>query len=590
MDKLETLKIKNKELKEWLAEVIALTKPKDIVLCNGSEEEYNSLISEMLSKGILIELNQKEFPGCYLHRSDPNDVARTEHLTFICTDNKDEAGPTNNWMNTNEAKKMLFSLFNGCMKDRTMYIVPYLMGPKDSPHSQAGVMVTDSPYVVVGTRILTRMGNIALEFLENSRNFVKGLHSIGDLNPNRRFICHFPNERLIMSIGSNYGGNAILSKKCHALRIASVMGREEGWLAEHMLIIGIEEPDGRLNYITGAFPSASGKTNLATLKPPASYEGWKVWTLGDDIAWIHINSDGRLWAINPEAGFFGVVIGVNSKNNPIMLQTIKKNTIFTNVALKSNGTPWWEGMDGNVPSELIDWKGEKWKPNGERAAHPNARFTTPALQCPSLSSKFDDPNGVPISAIIFGARRANLTPLVFEAFNWEHGVFVGASMGAETTQAAVGKVGVVRRDPMAMLPFCGYNMADYFNHWLKIGSKCKNPPRIFHVNWCRRNKKGEFLWPGFSENIRVLKWIIQRINGEVDAIETPIGYIPKIEDLDLKGLSITKETIEELLYVDKEEWLEELKDVKRFFETFGDRFPKELWEQYNLTKERLIKA
>src|ERR671923_353727 len=472
-------------LEQWVEECAQLTHPKNIHWCDGSEAEYQHMIHDMLETGTLIELNQKEYPGCYLHRSDPTDVARTEHLTYVCTGEREDAGPNNNWMAPAEAKTKVGALFNGSMRGRTMYVVPYIMGPVASPYSQIGVELTDSPYVAVSMRIMTRMGQVALERLGASDNYVKGLHALGDLSPDHRFILHFPEERLIWSIGSGYGGNALLGKKCLALRIASVMRRDEGWMAEHMLILGLEDPSGEVTYMAAAFPSACGKTNLAMLVSPLEHMGYKVWTVGEDICWMHPGPDGRLWAINPEAGFFGVAPGTSSKTNPNVMAAIRQNTIFTNVALTPASEPWWEGMDGPVPEQLIDWHGKPWRPGKEKAAHPNSRFTTPARQCPSISSHWEDPQGVPISAIIFGGRRARVAPLVYQSFNWQHGVFMGASMASETTAAATGAVGVVRHDPMAMLPFCGYNMADYFGHWLKVGRQISQPAKIFQVNWFR---------------------------------------------------------------------------------------------------------
>ncbi len=577
----------NFALEKFVEDVAKITRPDRIVWCDGSDDEYKALKDKMLKDGTLIEINQAKYPNCYLHRSDPNDVARTEHLTFICSKKQDDAGPTNNWAPPEEMKTKLNALYNGSMKGRTMYVIPYLMGPEGSPYSQVGIEITDSPYVVANMRIMTKMGKKALDQLGESSNFVKGIHSIGDLSPDRRYICQFPEEHLIMSVGSGYGGNALLSKKCHSLRIASVMARDEGWMAEHQLILGLESPDGELTYISGAFPSASGKTNLAMLKPPETQKGWKAWTLGDDIAWFHIGQDGRFWAINPESGLFGVAPGTNMKTNPHAMETLKRNSIFTNVALTSEGTPWWEGMTDNPPEDLIDWQGRPWNPGNTKAAHPNSRFTTPINQIPSISPKFNDPQGVPISAMMFGGRRAQLTPLVYESFNWVHGVFVGATMGAETTAAAVGKVGVVRRDPMAMRPFCGYHIADYFRHWIEMGSKVTNPPKIFHVNWFRTDSKGRFLWPGFSENIRVLKWIVDRINGRGEAVKTPIGYVPTPDSLDLEGLDISSDALEEMLRVDTDAWLKEFEDLKEFFISLGDKLPRELRHELDNLESRL---
>jgi phosphoenolpyruvate carboxykinase (GTP) len=544
----------------------------------------------MLRDGTLIRLNQKSYPGCYLHRSHPSDVARTEHLTFICTSRKEDAGPTNNWMAPKEARERVGKLFEGSMKGRTMYVVPYLMGPAGSPYSKLGVEITDSPYVVVNMRLMTRMGKIALDRPGGSDGFVPGLHSIGDLSPDRRFILHFPEERLIWSVGSGYGGNALLGKKCFALRIASWMAREENWLAEHNLIIGVEDPAGQVRYIVGAFPSACGKTNLAMLVSPLQHLGYKVWTVGDDIAWLHIGSDGRLRAINPEAGFFGVAPGTSAKTNPNMLAAAGRNTIFTNVALTPNGEPWWEGKDPSPPEGLVDWRGKRWVPSEGKAAHPNSRFTVPAGQCPSISPHWEDPDGVPISAIIFGGRRARVAPLVYQSFSWQHGVFVGAGMASETTAAATGAVGVTRRDPMAMLPFCGYNMADYFGHWLAMGSRLKNPPAIFHVNWFRTDADGKFIWPGFGQNIRVLRWILDRVRGQGKAIETPIGYIPTDDALELDDLKLPPGTMKELLSIDPDAWSEEVDDQGRFFKQFGDRLPREISHEHQKLAHRLSRV
>ncbi|GBC77874.1 Phosphoenolpyruvate carboxykinase [GTP] [bacterium HR08] len=577
----------SKTLTDWVEDVAQVTRPDRIVWCDGSEDEYHALIEQMLREGTLLRLNERKYPNCYLHRSHPTDVARTEHLTFICTPRPEDAGPTNNWMAPEEARERVGSLFRGCMRGRTMYVVPYLMGPPGSPFSEVGVEVTDSPYVVANMRIMTRMGTIALEHLRDSDRFVRGLHSLGDLSPERRYICHFPEERAIWSIGSGYGGNALLGKKCHSLRIASVEARDEGWLAEHMLIIGVEDPEGRVTYLAGAFPSACGKTNLAMLVPPPALSGYKVWTVGDDIAWLRFGPDGRLWAVNPETGFFGVAPGTSMRTNPNAMIALSRNSIFTNVALTPDGTPWWEGMS-DPPEYAYDWQGRPWTPrSGRPAAHPNARYTAPARQCPSISPHWEDPQGVPISAILFGGRRARVAPLVYEAFDWTHGVFVGASMASETTAAAVGEVGVVRRDPMAMLPFCGYNMADYFRHWLRMGARSSKMPRIFHVNWFRTDASGRFLWPGFGENLRVLKWIIERVNGGGEAQETPIGYVPTPEALDLDGLALSKETLRELLRVDSDDWRREAEAIAEFFHRFGDRLPEELWQEHRRLVRRL---
>jgi len=575
-------------LEQWVDEVARHTQPKDVSWCDGSEAENQRLIREMLAAGTLFELNQTRYPNCYLHRSDPSDVARTEHLTFICSRTQDDAGPTNNWMDPREAKEKVGALFRGAMQGRTMYVVPYLMGPVGSPFSKVGVELTDSPYVVASMRIMTRMGEPAMKALDGRDGFVKGLHSLGDLSPERRFILHFPEEKLIWSVGSGYGGNALLGKKCFALRIASVQAREEGWLAEHMLIVGVESPEGETHYIAAAFPSACGKTNLAMLVPPPSQKGWKIWTVGDDIAWMRPGPDGRLWAINPEAGFFGVAPGTSSKTNPNAMATLGKNSIFTNVAVTEDGCPWWEGIDGPVPERLTDWRGRPWrKGSSERAAHPNSRFTAPAAQCPSISPRFDDPQGVPISAVVFGGRRARTAPLVLQAFDWSHGVFVGASVASETTAAQSGAVGVVRRDPMAMLPFCGYNMADYFGHWLAMGKALKRPPAVFHVNWFRQDAEGKFIWPGFGENMRVLRWIVARAKGAGAAAESPIGLLPAKGAIDTSGLAIGDGTMQELLSVSRDDWRGEAAGIGDFFAKFDGRLPAEMERQRQALVKRL---
>jgi len=575
-------------VEQWVEECAQLTRPNNIYWCDGSEAEYQRMIHDMLETGTLLELNQKEYPGCYLHRSDPTDVARTEHLTYVCTGEREDAGPNNNWMAPAEAKTKVGGLFTGAMKGRTMYVVPYIMGPVTSPYSQIGVELTDSPYVAASMRIMTRMGQAALDRLGSSENYVKGLHSIGDLSPDRRFIMHFPEERLIWSVGSGYGGNALLGKKCFALRLGSYMAREEGWLAEHMLILGIEDPAGRTTYVAAAFPSACGKTNMAMLVPPLSQQGYKVWTVGEDIAWMNPGPDGRLWAINPEAGFFGVAPGSNSRTNPNVMKTIRHNTIFTNVGLTPNNTPYWEGMDGPPPFEALDWQGQSWTPKSiTKVAHPNSRFTTPAHQCPSISSEWENPQGVPISAILFGGRRANLIPLIYQSFNWQHGVFLGATMASETTAAATGAVGVVRRDPMAMLPFCGYNMGDYFGHWLRIGARLSQPPLIFRVNWFRTDDSGQFLWPGFGENLRVLQWVLGRVHGETGARESAIGYLPHTNDLDVTGLDVTPAAMQELFAVDRAGWHEAVAGQQEFFQKFGDRMPRPMWQESEALARRL---
>jgi phosphoenolpyruvate carboxykinase (GTP) len=578
----------NTTLKAWVEEVAALTEPSRTHWIDGSEAESQRLTAEMLETGVLHRLNPAHFPNCYFHRSDPNDVARTEHLTFICSARQEDAGPTNNWMAPEDAKRKVGTLFRGAMRGRTMYVIPYLMGPVGAPSSKVGIEITDSPYVVASMGIMTRMGSVALAQLGDGTDFVKGLHSLGDLSPERRYILHFPEEKLIWSIGSGYGGNALLGKKCFALRIASVQAREEGWLAEHMLILGLESPQGETHYVAAAFPSACGKTNLAMLVPPPSQKGWKVWTVGDDIAWMRPGPDGRLWAINPEAGFFGVAPGTSSKTNPNAMATLRANSIFTNVALTDDNTPWWEGFDGPVPERLTDWRGNVWrKGSAEKAAHPNSRFTAPARQCPSISPHFDDPQGVPISAIVFGGRRARTAPLVLQAYDWKHGVFVGASVASETTAAQSGAVGVVRRDPMAMLPFCGYNMGDYFAHWLHVGTLLRRPPGIFHVNWFRQDSEGRFLWPGFGENVRVLRWILDRCQGKADAVESPIGLLPAPGAIDTVGLDVSPAIMDELRTVHAEDWRAEVAGIGEFFAKFGSRLPAEMSRQRDLVAKRL---
>ena len=561
----------NAALNQWVDAVVALTRPNKIHWCTGTEDEYQTLLKKMLADGTLLQLNQERYPNCYLHRSHPSDVARTEQLTFVCTPQKDDVGPNNNWMLPADAHKKMDELFIDCMKGRTLYVVPYCMGPIDSPHSRCGVEITDSAYVVANMKIMTRMGTPALTRIEQSGDFVKGLHSIGDLDINRRFVMHFPEELTIKSIGSGYGGNALLGKKCHALRIGSFQARREGWLAEHMLIVGIENPQGERTYVAAAFPSACGKTNLAMLIPPASYKGWKVWTVGDDIAWMHVGSDGRLYAINPEAGYFGVVPGTSSKTNPNALQTIQHDTIFTNVAMMKNGEPWWEGLDDRTPD--IDWQGQPFVPGKGPAAQPNSRFTVSAKQCPSYTPVAEDPHGVPISAIIFGGRRPNLVPLVYEAKSWTHGVMVGAAVASETTAAATGTVGVLRRDSMAMKPFCGYNFADYWSHWLSFATRSDKLPKIFHVNWFRQDESGKYMWPGFGDNMRVLEWIIARTKDQAPAMRTPIGYVPEVDGLNREGLALSDSTLQSLCSIDPLGWKKEMKDIEQYLLTYGDRLP-----------------
>jgi len=563
-------------LNQWVMDVAKLTQPDRIQWCDGSDSENAALIAQMEADGTLIRLNEQTHPNSWLHRSHPDDVARVEHLTFVCTRDRDAAGPNNHWMAPAEAHATIDALFTGCMRGRTMYVIPYCMGPIDSPLSRCGVEITDSPYVVANMRIMTRMGAAALARIEREGSFVRGLHSIGELDPDRRFIMHFPEELTIKSYGSGYGGNALLGKKCHALRIASWQARKEGWLAEHMLILGLENPQGETHYIAAAFPSACGKTNLAMLIPPEGYrrDGWKVWTIGDDICWMRPGEDGRLYAINPEAGFFGVAPGTSNKSNPNALASIQHDTIFTNVALTEDGQPWWEGLDDRVPA--FDWRGNAYDCNAGPAAHPNSRFTVSAKQCPSYSPKAEDAQGVPISAIVFGGRRASLVPLVFEARDWTHGVLVGAAMGSETTAAATGAVGVMRRDPMAMKPFCGYNFGDYFAHWLSFDKPGAKLPKIFHVNWFRKGDDGKFLWPGFGDNMRVLEWMVRRVKGEVSAIETPIGALPRIADVNLEGVELSEEARAKLFGFDRDGWRDEFQSLERFLAEFGSHAPQGL--------------
>jgi phosphoenolpyruvate carboxykinase (GTP) len=581
----------NAAIQSWVEEIAALTGADDVRYCDGSEKERAEITAEAVASGELIELNQEKLPGCYLHRSAPHDVARTEHLTYVCTTTQDEAGPNNNWMAPADARAKLTPLFRGAMRGRTLFVVPFLMGPVGSRFTKVGVEITDSRYVVLNMRIMTRMGRVALEHLGDSGDFTRCLHSLGDLSPERRFIMHFPEDNAVWSIGSGYGGNALLGKKCLALRLASWMGWHEGWLAEHMLIVGIKNPQGEIHYVTGAFPSACGKTNLAMLQPPASMPGWEVSTVGDDIAWLRPGKDGRLWAVNPEAGFFGVVPGTSQATNPNAANMIRRNTIYTNVALRPDGTPWWEGHDDPAPENALDWQGRPWTPaSAEKAAHPNSRFTTPATQCSSLSSEFDNPEGVPISAIVFGARRQRRVPLVFEAHDWQHGTFLGATLSSETTAAATGKVGVLRRDSMAMAPFCGYNMGDYFAHWLKVGKALANPPRIFRVNWFRTDASGRYLWPGFGDNLRVIKWMLDRYEGRAAAEDTIIGRIPTLDSLDRHGLAMPDASLEALLAVDPAEWGEAMQSQEEFLLSFGEHTPKEMLEEHDRLARRIEEA
>jgi len=586
----------NKKLINWVNKISRLCRPENIVWIDGSLEQKKKLEEEAVAAGELIPLNQEKLPGCFLHRTHQNDVARTEHLTFICTKKKHDAGPTNNWMSPRTAYRRARAIFDSSMRGRTMYVVPFSMGPVGSTFSKVGVQLTDSRYVVLNMMIMTRVGSVVLRVIEKTGVFTHCLHSIADLDINRRLILHFPEDNAIWSVGSGYGGNALLGKKCLSLRLASFIAKKEKWFAEHMLIMGIEDPKGRIGYIAAAFPSACGKTNLAMLVPPEGLKkkGYRIWTVGDDISWMRVDSDGALWAINPEAGFFGVAPGTNSKTNPNMVATIKKDTIYTNVLLKPDGTVWWEGADEGVPEYGINWQGKPWRPgmvdgqgNPTRAAHANSRFTAPIANCPTASFRLEQHHGVPISAIIFGGKRAHLSPLVYESFNWQHGVFLGATMASELTAAQSGKIGQVRRDPMAMIPFCGYNMADYFRHWLEMGKTMKKLPRIFHVNWFRTDEKGRLLWPGFGENLRVLEWVLQRCFDNIESIKVPIGYIPKPNDIDLTGLKLSPGAFEKLFEINNSAWAEEAKDIKRFFKLFKKELPQELWSEFDALLARL---
>ena len=589
--------IKNKCVSAWIDEMAAMTKPDKIVLIDGTNEQIEALREEACSTGEMFKLNQELLPNCYLHRTAVNDVARVEDRTFICTSKKEDAGNINNWMDPKECYAKLTKLFTGSMTGRTMYIIPYSMSVVGSPFAKYGIELTDSIYVVLNMCIMTRVGLNVLDAIGDSDNFIKGLHSKAQLDENNRYIVHFPEDNTIWSVNSGYGGNVLLGKKCFALRIASYLGKKEGWMAEHMLILGIENPDGDIKYITAAFPSACGKTNLAMLIPPEIYKskGYKVWCVGDDIAWLRVGDDGRLWAVNPENGFFGVAPGTNEKSNPNALATTKSDTIFTNVCHNlENNTVWWEGLDDNPPHDAIDWRGNKWdyrkydkKDKSTCGANPNSRFTAPAKNCPCVSKEFDNPKGVPVTAIVFGGRRAKTAPLVYQSRSWQHGVFVGSIMASETTAAATGAVGVVRRDPMAMRPFAGYDMGDYFAHWLEMGKKIPNKPLIFNVNWFRTDDEGHFIWPGFGDNMRVLMWILARCEGKVDAVETPIGYVPKPEDIDLTGLDLSLDTLKGLLNVDKDLWREEVAGIEEFYKQVGDRVPKELYEELGELKGRL---
>ena len=579
----------NQAVIQWVKEMAELCQPERVYWCDGSEAEKQALTEQAVAEGVLLKLNPEKLPGCYYHRSHPNDVARVEQCTYICTDTEAEAGPTNNWAPPREMKDRLYGMARGGMKGRTMYVIPYLMGPAGSAMSKVGVELSDSIYVALNMRIMTRMGQIAYRQLGADDDFNRGLHCMLDVNPERRYICHFPRENTIISVGSAYGGNVLLGKKCLALRIGSYLGRQEGWMAEHMLILGVEAPDGEKTYVAAAFPSACGKTNFAMLIPPERFAGWKIWTLGDDIAWMKPGPDGRLYAINPEAGYFGVAPGTNYKSNPNAMKTIARDTIYTNVALTPDLDVWWEGKDGEPPPRATDWQGRPWTPaSKEKAAHPNSRFTAPMTNNPALAAEINDPHGVPISAIIFGGRRASTMPLVYQAFDWVHGVFIGATIGSEMTAAAVGGLGQVRRDPMAMLPFCGYNMGDYFRHWLRMRKRLKFPPRIFHVNWFRKDSDGGFLWPGFGENMRVLKWIVDRCHGRANGNETPLGWVPSAEDIDLEGLNgFSAEHLEKALNIDLDEWRRELLMQEELFLKLHSYLPKELIFQRELLASRL---
>lgn len=588
----------NKTVIDWIEEKIALVSPDEVMWIDGSEEQLDALRAKACETGEMTKLNEDLLPGCLLHRTKPNDVARVENRTFICAESADQAGPTNNWMDPAEAYKMLYDIARDSYKGRTMYIIPYSMGPVGSPFSKIGVELTDSIYVVLNMAIMTRVGKKVMDTLGDSNDWVRGLHCSCDIDPEKRYICQFPQDNTIISVNSAYGGNVLLGKKCFALRIASYQGWKESWQAEHMLILGLENPKGEVKYICAAFPSACGKTNLAMLIPPEGYrnKGYKIWCVGDDISWIRKGPDGRLYAINPENGFFGVAPGTNEKSNPNALAATRKNTIFTNVALNlDNNTVWWEGLDKNPPENAIDWQGRPWngKTSEEKGAHPNSRFTAPAVNCPCISSEFENPAGVPISAIVFGGRRAKLAPLVYQSRSWNHGVFVGSIMASETTAAAAGAVGVVRRDPMAMLPFCGYNMADYWQHWIDIGAGLDEDkaPKIFNVNWFRKDDDGNFLWPGFGDNMRVLEWIIKRCEGKVDAEETAIGFVPKAEDINLEGIEdeVSEDQLKEILSVDNSLWKDEAKGIEEFYAKFGDRLPKALSDELNTLKANLEK-
>jgi phosphoenolpyruvate carboxykinase (GTP) len=572
----------------WVERMAQICQPEQVFWCDGSEEEKDYLTDLAVDRGILTRLNPQKWPGCFYHRSDPDDVARVEHLTYICTPTAREAGPTNNWVAPAEMYNKLYGLAQGAMRGQIMYAVPYLMGPAGSSFAKVGIELTDSLYVVLSMRIMTRMGQVAYEQLESGQDFNRGLHCILDHRPELRCIAHFPQDNTIISVGSNYGGNVLLGKKCLSLRIGSYLGFREGWMAEHMLILGVEDPNGEKTYVAAAFPSACGKTNFAMLIPPKHFTGWKVWTVGDDIAWMRPGANGRLYAVNPENGYFGVAPGTSCQSNANAMETITRDTIFTNVAYTPDGDVWWEGKDNSPPENLLDWRGRPWdSSSGNRAAHPNSRFCSPMTNNPALDPNFDDPDGVPISGIIFGGRRSAVIPLVFQAFNWIHGVYVGATMGSETTAAAAGAVGQMRRDPMAMLPFCGYNMGAYFGHWLKMRKTIKRPPKIFHVNWFRKDNAGQFLWPGFGDNMRVLKWIVDRCRGRTGADETPLGWMPAASDIDLEGLTYDRKRLEEALGIDVDEWKKEVLAQNDLFDRLGDDLPMELHYQRELLTSRL---
>lgn len=581
----------NRHIDDWIEEIAKKAKPDQIVLIDGSQAQLDALRAEAVADGSMIRLNEELYPNCYLHRTDKDDVARVEGRTYICCKKEEDAGPTNHWMEPSKMYEMLCGIIEGSMVGRTMYVIPYSMSVIGSPFAKYGVELTDSTYVVLNMSIMTRAGRAVLDALADSGDFIKGIHTQGTHDPEKRYIVQFPEDNTIISVNSNYGGNVLQGKKCFALRIASNLGRNEGWMAEHMLILGVENPKGEVRYVCGAFPSACGKTNLAMLIPPEGYckDGWKAWCVGDDISWLRPGKDGRLWAVNPENGFFGVAPGTNAKSNPNALACTHEGTIFTNVALDtSNNTPWWEGMTKTPPAHAIDWLGQDWTPESEtKAAHPNSRFTAPSKNCPCRSPEFDNPNGVPISAIIFGGRRAKTAPLVYQSRDWNHGVFVGSIMASETTAAAVGQVGVTRRDPMAMLPFCGYHMADYWQHWIDMGGKATNLPKIFNVNWFRTDDEGHFLWPGFGDNLRVLEWILKRCFDEVDARECELGYIPNAKDINLEGSGVDEKTLDELLTIDRDLWRKEAADIREYYEKFGDKVPKELRESLEKLEQRL---